>query len=105
MKKVYLLKSEFEGQSIYKIGVTKNDVKKRVKQLQTGNGFEIEIVNFFESEYTNKIEKYLHNKYKLKNSHGEWFFLENKDVVNFLTECQEIHDNFKTLNDYGNPFI
>ena len=41
---VYLIKISNEG--IYKIGVSK-DVNKRVKQLQTGNPEQIEIIKTF----------------------------------------------------------
>ncbi len=47
----------------------------------------------------------LHRKYRNKRLEGEWFMLEKEDVENFLTECQKVHDNFKALSDYGNPFL
>ena len=71
MSKVYIL----ECNGLYKVGVTSN-VSKRIKQLQTGNGFKIkEVVSyeFFDMAYY--IENKLHNKFKECNMLGEWFSL------------------------------
>jgi hypothetical protein len=103
MKKVYLLANLDDGH--YKIGITSGEVSKRIKQLQTGNSIPIDIVSVFESDFHSKIERILHRKYKSKRLEGEWFVLGAEDVTNFLTECKKIHDNFKALSDYGNPFL
>ena len=100
MKKVYLLRTNDK----YKIGIAK-DVNKRIKQLQTGNSEEIELIETFESEYANKIEKALHNKYAYVNKIGEWFTLSLSEEVNFVNECTRIENNIKTLIEHGNEFI
>ena len=106
---VYLLKIGSEG--IYKIGVTKK-VEKRIKELQTGNPLKIELINFYESEHSYKIEKFLHKKYshtKLTEGfeylEGEWFKLDNNDVKNFRDICSSIENNFKILKEMGNIYI
>lgn len=98
---IYLLK--IQNENIFKIGVSKK-LKKRKLQLQTGNPFDIVLVNFYESDYARKIEKFLHTKYyhtkltegfeKLK---GEWFVLSEKDVKTFIEECIKIENGFKLL--------
>lgn len=103
MKKVYLLANLDDGH--YKIGITSGEVSKRVKDLQTGNSVPIDVIAIFESDFHSKIERTLHRKYDSKRLEGEWFMLEPEDVTNFLTECQKVHDNFKALSDYDNPFL
>jgi hypothetical protein len=41
MINVYLICAEFEGRRLYKIGYTRRDVSKRIKELKTGNGSEM----------------------------------------------------------------
>ena len=105
MKVIYLLKCDFEDQYLYKIGITKYNARKRISELQTGNGSIITVVNEFESEYNNLIETALHNRYSNKRKKGEWFLLSKENVKSFLKDCQELHDNFKLLRDSNNPFI
>lgn len=100
MKKVYLLRTN----NRYKIGIAKN-VNQRIKQLQTGNSEEIKLIETFESEYANKIEKALHNKYSYVKKTGEWFTLSVSEEVNFINECKRIENNIKTLIECGNEFI
>lgn len=99
---VYLLK---DGNDKYKIGITTRKSTKRVKELQTGNAEEIEVVKEFKSEWFRKIEISLHNRYGTKRLKGEWFDLERKDTQNFISECQSLHETFQLLKDSGNPFI
>jgi|TARA_R110000796_G_scaffold27712_8_gene76231 hypothetical protein len=100
---IYLLTN---GEGQYKIGITKYNAKKRIKSgLQTGNGDEITVIEEFESKYNRKIESTLHRRYKAKRLKGEWFMLEKKDIQNFISECQSLHNNFEFLEDSGNPFI
>ena len=46
MAYVYLLGDSGQDNS-FKVGMTRGDINKRIKQLQTGNGEEIYIVNFY----------------------------------------------------------
>jgi predicted GIY-YIG superfamily endonuclease len=99
---VYLLKDD-NGK--YKIGITTRKSTKRLKELQTGNAEEIQVVTEFKSKWFRKIETSLHNRYGLKRLKGEWFELETKDTQNFISECQSLHNTFQMLEDSGNPFI
>jgi len=102
---IYLLVEDREEPK-YKIGVTKHNAKKRIKSgLQTGNSGKILVLKEFESEYNYKIESAMHRRYGTKRGSGEWFDLEQKDIQNFISECQTLHDNFKFLEESGNPFI
>lgn len=101
MGKVYLLNAW--GTERYKIGVTKSDVEKRLKQLQTGSSDELVIVKTFESDNYRKIEGWLHRKYKSKQVSGEWFELEDIDVLDFKKHCEEINETIDLLKK-NNPF-
>ena len=54
-----------------------------------------------------KIEKYLHKKYSIYLSGGgkEWFELPDDIVLNFMKECETLHNTYEGLIDMGNPFI
>ena len=98
---VYLLKVSSDG--IYKIGVSK-DVKKRVKQLQTGNPEPIEIVKTFLSQYPFKIESVLHRRYRLNHVYGECYYLDKKDIDNFEENCSICETNFTIMDERNNPY-
>jgi nitrate reductase NapAB chaperone NapD len=61
---------------LYKIGKTRIEVKKRLSQFNAMTGGKGEVVLVINSD----IEKMLHNKYKDKKSHGEWFHLGKNDL-------------------------
>jgi hypothetical protein len=87
----------------FKIGLTKKNAEKRLKELQTGSARELTLVETYSSKNYRKIESWFHRKYKWKRLEGEWFALEPEDVDNFLTEAKKIDKNIDTLRD--NPFF
>lgn len=108
MGSVYLL-GDTEQEGIYKIGVTRGDINKRIKKLQTGNSSEIYLVSYYETEHPFLMEKMLHNKYINDNVLNEWFALKDEDVINFKKSCEEMQtiitslkDNYYFKKKYGN---
>lgn len=99
---VYLL-GEFCDNGRYKIGITKGDVDKRIKQLQTGNSQEIYLVNKYVSENYRKIEGWLHRKYGMTRAKGEWFDLTHEQVISFTDSAKEA-DEIISLLLRENPF-
>ncbi len=87
----------------YKIGVTKNIVQNRLKKLQTGNSSELHIITYKETEYPYKLESMLHNMFKYKLEHGEWYKLDPDDVFNFNKTCDMLINRIKILLD--NPYF
>lgn len=81
----------------FKIGVTKRDIKKRIKELQTGNSCEIFVSAIFESNYPYEIENILHKKYSSKKTINEWFSLNINDIASFLTICEKYEKILKSL--------
>ena len=72
MKYVYLIQSLEEG--YYKIGVSKNP-QKRLLELQTGNSSPLKLIETYQSEHANKIERTLQRRYSHFHKKGEWFNL------------------------------
>ena len=68
---VYLLCNPTDD--TFKIGVTKNEIEKRIKQLQTGNADNIFIASYHYTQYPYRLEKMLHTHFGLYNVNREWF--------------------------------
>lgn len=99
MGKVYLIcNGEY-----FKIGVTNNDINKRLSKLQTGSSEELWVRDIFETSTPFKLENMLHKKYKSKQIKNEWFDLNAKDVVNFKKTCEHLQTILNSLSN--NPFV
>lgn len=103
MKESYVYLICDPSQNLFKIGVTKNLYSKRMKQLQTGNGCELHIVNFHVTFFPFKIESFLHTKFASKRERGEWFSLDSNDIASFKDLCQNYEKVIDQLKD--NPFF
>lgn len=103
MGKVYLLANEEWTQ--FKIGISTKNIDYRLKSLKTGNGSEITLVKSFNTIHHRKVEKWMHNKHNSKRLVGEWFALNDNDIIEFISDCQKADDTFKCLIENGNPFI
>lgn len=98
---VYLL-GDSGQENTFKIGVTRQNINKRIKQLQTGNGSDIYLVNYHETKYPFFIEHRLHLYFYQKQKKNEWFELNNEDINRFKEICINIEENAKALEN--NPF-
>jgi hypothetical protein len=87
----------------YKIGITKGDVNKRIKTLQTGSPNPITLINSYYSHNYRKIETWFHRMFRTKRLEGEWFALEPEDIDGFISEANKIDKNINNLKD--NPFF
>jgi hypothetical protein len=97
---VYLiLEVDKNGDEFYKIGISKNEPKKRLKQLQTGNPNKIDVLKTYESKNYKKVEQWLHSKYSLNrtDSNNEWFKLTDQDILNFIDTCKSIDSTIDLL--------
>ena len=102
MGSVYLI-GDKERYGYYKIGVTRGNVNKRLKALQTGNGGELYIEKIHTSNYPFIVENILHNRLSHKNRINEWFELDLEDIVNFNDNCESIEKLIISMKD--NPFF
>ncbi len=97
---VYLINAE--GTDLYKIGVSKNP-RKRILALQTGSSRKLRLVNEFRTDYFSLLEKTLHRVYSPFKKDmdddviGEWFYFEEGQANEFLSQCSSIIENFKIL--------
>lgn len=89
---VYLLKSYNEDLGdVYKIGVSKNKIEERLRNLRTGNPNEIKVVCIYETKVKNtKLESRLHRRFKHYLVKGEWYNLSEEDVNNFAYICEQL---------------
>lgn len=96
---VYLL---CDGEK-FKIGITKQNIQKRIKELQTGNPNEIWCHSYYETDCPLKIEKMMHGRHTSSNIKNEWFNMTVSEVYNFKNECKQCEEILKALEE--NPFI
>ena len=100
---VYLI-GESDNEGKYKIGSTKaKDINKRMKQLQTGNSSPLFLKSYYQTDKPFKLETMLHNKFKEKNTIGEWFEMNDKDIIAFNEICDKYQNIIDSLNE--NPFF
>jgi hypothetical protein len=98
---VYLI--NIEKTDFYKIGITKRHPEKRLKALQTGCPNKLVLVSTYSSVFYKKIEKFFHRILKHKKyieddfNHlkGEWFILNEEDVLGFVEKCFKIEETYK----------
>ena len=99
---VYLIQN-VETQS-YKIGITtKENINERLKNIQTGSPGELILLKKYKSKFFRKIEKYFHNKYCSQKIYGEWFKLNEEQVLNFINDCYLCEKTFLSIEE--NPFF
>lgn len=91
---VYLIESDHPEGVAYKIGFTRIDPNKRLKQLSTGNHSTLSIVKLYKSEYAIKIERYLHKYFKYKQIKNEWFMLDENDINDFNSICAKYEKQY-----------
>ena len=99
MYNVYLISAQINDEKLYKIGYTKREVEKRLKELKTGNPADFKIENQYKSKIGTKIESQLHKRYSYKKISGEWFNLSDEDIRDFTENCEKIEENYKLLKN------
>lgn len=97
MGKIYLIKCYNDYEVLYKIGFTRGKPENRLKQLETGNPKDLELVYEFNTKFNSKLESTLHRHYNTKRIKNEWFKLDDDDVKNFKTVCEKIEEKFEFL--------
>ena len=102
MKYIYLIQSLENG--YYKIGVSKNP-SKRLQQLQTGNSSPLKLIEVYQTEFADKIERILQRRYTHLHKEGEWFNLSISEEAGFRKDCQKIEENINFLKKNDNVFI
>lgn len=83
---VYLLQGE--GTRWFKIGVT-TSLKSRMKQIGVNAPFPVTIVACYDVIDSVADEREWHAKFSSKKTHGEWFELNDDDILEFITRSQQ----------------
>lgn len=91
------------AKDMFKIGVTRNESDDRIKRLQTGNSTELFVHTIYKTKYPFRLEKMLHNRFRLKKELNEWFRLDVEDAIHFKDTCKLVEDQIRCLLD--NPFF
>jgi hypothetical protein len=89
-----------ESQKYYKIGYTKRNVEKRIKELSTSSAYTFELVKTYPCSIKGStLENLLHKQYFSKKIKGEWFELTIEDIINFEDTCDKICQNVIMLSE------
>lgn len=91
---VYILKAGLGAKSPIKVGVADN-VQKRIKQLQTGNPFELLLVMHFECNsrsHAFHIEKTIHEILEGQRLCGEWFRVSRSRLMKVINGLGSKHE-------------
>lgn len=102
---VYLISSETNGSKVYKIGHTRRAVETRIAEFKTGNSSMFEVLDIFNSKWGTKIEAHLHRHFRMKRIKGEWFELNESDLLDFRRLCQQVHDNLSIIEENNTYYI
>ena len=77
--------------TFYKIGISKTNYSLRLKDLQIGCPFELEMVDVIHSVNYHKLEKELHNKFQEKFVRGEWYDLDDASLNKLMKYFEDTH--------------
>ena len=98
---LYVLKMEdpSEGQvpPFYKIGITKDSVQKRIRQLQTGNPYRIVPHTAIVIEGAELVERHLHRTFSQNRRILEWFSLAEDELAEVISEAERFRDEIEGL--------
>lgn len=87
------------GPDTIKVGIS-NDPSRRRNELQTGNPYEIEIVESFRSEFSSVIEARFQKKHKQHNVSGEHFHMSPDYAKKKLNEI--LHNVYEHVYYWSN---
>ena len=73
-----------------KIGFTKRDIKKRIKELNSPNLIPILM---YETKYPTQLEKALHFRFKQHNIEREWFNIEHFSIDELKGICVKLDES------------
>lgn len=101
---VYIL--ETDAQSAFKIGKTKDTVRKRVKGMQTGVLRDINILFDYKTSNPDLLEKCVHDileRYRCK-ANREFFNCDVDYAKNIITMCGNFFETLKSSNEHMSEY-
>jgi len=104
-KQLYYIYIIYNGSNSVKVGITKNDPDKRLKQLSTGNDSKLELKYFEKIECSHHhvllIEKNIHSELgkTYERLNGEWFRIKDDSDIEYI-ESVVVFNRMRYENDY-----
>lgn len=97
---IYLIKGTHNGSSKYKIGKADNPID-RIKMFNVKIPFDIETIFTFCIKDSLSFEKHLHNHFSDKRLVGEWFDLDDNDILELmsLSVVKELEDYYDCVEE------
>lgn len=83
----------------FKIGRTSKSADKRLKELQTGNSSELQILYTVQVKNASSVESIMHRKYSHCKQINEWFDLTAENVSTFIEDCLLIDNNIELIRE------
>lgn len=96
--KIYLLMEE-TGKYV-KIGMTQDDIKRRLCGISTSSPYEIYLIELFESDNVKQEEKELHNLFKHLHHRNEWFRFDYSIIEEFKARAKQPIAPFTYIEEY-----
>jgi hypothetical protein len=96
MNYIYIIESK---NSVYKIG-TAGNVYERMRQLQCGNPYKLNIFGMFKTCNHIKVEQKIHEILKEYRTHGEWFELNDFGVSKAITIIETVIRRIGLIEDF-----
>lgn len=93
-KKIYFIVERINSvaQNKCKIGKTKRDAYKRVKELETGNCRDLYVHAKLETDYYNEWESFLQNYLKTFQINREWFSMTLEQIDMIISKIEGVID-------------
>jgi hypothetical protein len=70
---------------LVKVGITKNDVERRIEQLQTGNPYQIRCEASFLTPVARQVEHWVHRTNASRVAQLEWLRVPRQEIQNLVT--------------------
>lgn len=99
---VYVVKNKNNN---YKIGYTNTSIDKRINALKTSSDSNIHLVFSFLSEEPKLLEQSLHSKFATKRLNGEWFSLDDNDIISISQMKDAERDNHSSSVQMNQDFL
>ena len=84
---------------LVKVGITKNDVERRIEQLQTGNPYRIRCEASFLTPVARQVEHWVHRNYASRVAQLEWLRVPRQEIPALVAAAQREAKRFALIAD------
>ena len=75
--------------NLVKVGITRNDVERRIEQLQTGNPYPIRCEASFRSPVARQVERWVHRTNASRVAQLEWLRLNRSEIPDLVEAAKQ----------------